>query len=386
MRVAIVTQVLSHFEVPLYRLIAGLPDLTCQVFHTDQSAETFFDADYGTTVDWGEQLRSSYSNRGFFSVGDLEPELLEWEPDVVMLCGYAWPGALGLLLRLRRKRIPVIHRGTISHLPDPRAKGLKARIKRLLRPAVLRLFDAHLYGGRFNEIALERAGVPDSHRYFVPFSIDTGYFSAKADAPEEQAKARDIRVRHGWASDDPVLLQIGQLAWVKGADLTVDITARIQADLPKARLLVVGDGPERAGIEAAAAQRLIPGSFAFAGFVPSKETTACYLASDLVLFPSRYETWARAVNEAMLCRRPCLVTRYVAASGGLVEDGETGLVAADCAPQNIAAQAAGFLRRTPETRTGMGAAARKRALYFSYEAHLDTLHRGFFETAARQHR
>ena len=65
----------------------------------------------------------------------------------------------------------------------------------------------------------------------------------------------------------------------------------------------MGKGHETPAMMRAAEELLEPGTYHFAGFVPSKHTVPYYLASDLVIFPSRYETWARGVNEAMLCGR-----------------------------------------------------------------------------------
>ena len=383
LKVAIVTPTISHFEVPLFRLAASMEGLDVHVFHNDLRDNAFVDADYGTTIHWGEQLKAGYANTGFAKVADLKAALIDWSPDVALQYGYAWKGALQVFIQLKRLGIPVVHRGTLSHFRDPRLKGLAPALRRALRPLVLKLFDAHHYGGQYSERVLSNALVTRDRRYFVPYSVDSQHFAEKGSDASLLSEAAAIRSRLGWQKDDPVVMQIGQLIWVKGADLIVDIIERAQSRIPNIKLLVVGAGPLLEDCVAAATKRLARGSFEFTGFVPSKAPVPFYLASTLVMFPSRYETWARAANEAMLCRRCCFVAKGVAAAGGLIEHGENGYVVDPLEPGPFVARIEEFLSLPPERRAEMGEAARKRALFFSYEAHADELRRSFVETAER---
>jgi glycosyltransferase involved in cell wall biosynthesis len=111
-----------------------------------------------------------------------------------------------------------------------------------------------------------------------------------------------------------------------------------------------------------------------------------YLTASLVLFPSRYDTWSRGVNEAMLARRPCIVSRVVPAAGGLVDDRVNGYVVDELEPAPFSDRIVQFLDMPASTRSAMGDAARSRALEFSYEAHADDLRRSFTEVAERAKR
>jgi glycosyltransferase involved in cell wall biosynthesis len=379
-KVAIVTPELSHFEVPLFRIAASLEGIDVRVFHNDLREDEFMDLDYGTTITWGERMKAGFPNVGFTTFGELEAELFAWVPDAVLFYGLASPGLLRLLWRLKRKRIPVLHRGTMSPLYDPRAKGLTRRLRRALRPLLLHAFDGHHYGGTYSKKVLSDACISPSRCYFVPYSVDSPHFLKESERDSAAREGQNIRSRFGWSKDDPVMLLIGQLTWVKGADRVVDIVERLQKNNPRVKLLVVGSGPLLESCIASATERLLSASFNFVGFVSSKSTVPYYLASTAVIFPSRYETWARAVNEAMLCGRCCIVTSRVAAAGGLVEHGENGYVVDEPEPGPFAERIAEFLSLPPERRTEMGEAARARAQYFSYEAHIDELRRSFVET------
>jgi glycosyltransferase involved in cell wall biosynthesis len=373
MRVAVVTPVISHFEVPVFRHLDAAEHLSSRVFHSDPLHRDHFDEAYGVNIDWGQDLSLGYSQQGFADMGaQLRQALWGWEPDVILLYGYSWPGALRILLEARARGIRVVHRGLLSHLVDPRSNTV-SRVWRLIRPIVLRLFNAHHFGGDFSLKVLKAAGVAQADRYMVPFSVDSPHFIAEAGKASQIALAAELRRRQGWSSDDPVVLYLAQHSWVKGPDLMVGLVARAQADLPDLKLIMAGSGPMMEGLKAEAEATLVPGSFSFPGYIPSFDTTPYYLAADLSVFPSRHETWGRAVNEAMLCGRAVLVTDRVAASGGLVEDGVTGLVSADLSPEHLARRVVEYFQSSAADRERLAAAARQRALDYSYEAWRESL-------------
>jgi len=99
-------------------------------------------------------------------------------------------------------------------------------------------------------------------------------------------------------------------------------------DSPNAVLVFVGDGPEKAALQAAAAASPRPGAVHFLPFANQSEMPALYLAADLFVLPSIgfYETWGLAVNEAMHMGTPCLVSDRVGSQQDLVIAGQTGWV------------------------------------------------------------
>lgn len=383
LKVAIVTPKISHFEVPLFRLVASFENIDLRVFHNDSRGDTFHDVDYGTTINWGEQLRGGYPNTAFATLTELKGSLLDWSPNVTMQYGYFWKGALSFLAHLRLARIPVVHRGLLTTYHNTRQHPLVTRAWRMVLPTLLKRFQGHHYGGTYSEAVLERSGIPKSQRFFVPFSIDTNYFAAKADDPVEGAAAAEMRRGLGWSAKDPVLLFMCQHSWFKAPDVMLRIAAEAQRRHPATKLIMAGSGTMTDELKSFAASNLTPGSFHFPGYVSSKQTMPVYLASDLVLFPSRYDTWSRGVNEAMLARRPCIVSRVVPAAGGLVEHGENGYVVDGLQPGPFVDIVEEFFSRSSQARVVMGEAARERAKYFSYEAHAAALRASLVDTAAR---
>ena len=143
-----------------------------------------------------------------------------------------------------------------------------------------------------------------------------------------------------------------------------------------------GDGsataPGQASAWSATARwRAIPRSPAlpaspFAGRLDRERLPVAYAAADAVVVPSiatrRFlEPWGLVCNEAMSQGRPVVATDAVgAAAGGLVRDGETGLVV-PAADERALAAALERLLADPQLRSDLGRRARKAVGYYTYE-------------------
>ncbi len=148
----------------------------------------------------------------------------------------------------------------------------------------------------------------------------------------------------------------------KRHDLFLDAAARVAAELPEARFLVVGDDRfgDHPGTLAALRQRAaethLAGRVVFAGF--QADMAPVYEASDALLHPAAREPFGRAVAEAMCAGLP-VVAVADAGPRELIRDGRDGLLAP---PGDVARMADALCRlgRDPALRQRLGAAARTR--------------------------
>ncbi|WP_374204262.1 glycosyltransferase [Streptomyces sp. HPF1205] len=101
--------------------------------------------------------------------------------------------------------------------------------------------------------------------------------------------------------DTPLVVCVGRLCRQKGQDVLLRAWPEVTARLPRARLALVGDGPDRRRLT-----REAPGSVITAG--AAHDTAPWYRAADVVVLPSRWEGMALAPLEAMSCGRPVVVT------------------------------------------------------------------------------
>ncbi len=371
-RMAVLTMGISHFEVPLFRLCTQCKGLHIKVFYVHPVKDKKFDSEYDQEIEWGCNLLAGYDSLQVKSPRELIRAAHEWGCDLVMIYGYGWPGAPQIILRNWLKGQAQIHRGTLNYFPDPR-RTIKRRLLNPLGRLLLRLFDAHHYGGDYSRKVLLGAGVKEDSLFFVPYSVDTRHFLVTSESPVQLNTALAIRKDQGWSLDDHVILFIAHHNWVKGPDIAMEVFRRVSMNDTKARFLIVGAGRMTADMKDYSRKYFGHKITHFVGFVPSSQTIAYYLASDLVICSSRYETWARMVNEAMLCRRPCIVSRTVAAAGGLVDDGVNGHVVHTPEVSQFVIAIQSHFALSPHERQQMGEAAREKAKLFAYEPYIDNV-------------
>ena len=130
--------------------------------------------------------------------------------------------------------------------------------------------------------------------------VDTDLFS-----PENRCEA--LRASWGAAPGDPVFVYVGRLAAEKNLGLVVETFLLMQKAEPRARCVLVGDGPERTALEKKFPQ------FCFAGMRRGPELAAHYASADIFVFPSTTETFGNVVTEAMASGLVVLAFDYAAA-------------------------------------------------------------------------
>jgi len=203
----------------------------------------------------------------------------------------------------------------------------------------------------------------------APNGVDTERFAPAT--PQARATARaELRLADGVFA----ALFVGRLVQRKGVDVLLQAWAR-SAAARHGRLLLVGDGPERARLEAIARDLGIAESVHFAG--ERTDTLACYAAADAFVFPSRREGLPNALLEAMSCGLPAIATR-IGGCTDVVTDGSGILVPPDDVPALVAAL--DELAAEPARRAAVAAAGRQRVLEaFSFAvtaARLQEIYRG----------
>lgn len=119
----------------------------------------------------------------------------------------------------------------------------------------------------------------------------------------------------------PHLLFVGRLAAVKGVPVLFEALQRL--DMPGLRVTLIGDGPERAGLEREAAERGLSGTVDFAGYRNQSEVAEALRDTDALVLPSFAEGVPVVLMEAMASARPVVTTR-IAGVPELVEDGVSG--------------------------------------------------------------
>lgn len=191
--------------------------------------------------------------------------------------------------------------------------------------------------------------VPGDKIHLIPYGLDTNYFTPAT--PQNKA---ELRQSLGLLPDATWCIYTGRMVPEKGLDLLLSAWDKISATHPEARLLLVGDGEERAHLEEMAGRPGLRGSIRFTGSV---NDTAPYLrAADLYIQPSFTEGLPVAMLEAMACGLPIVAT----AVGGipdLINEHSSGLLIPPHEEGRLQ-NAIDELLSSPDLRSAMGAQAR----------------------------
>lgn len=124
------------------------------------------------------------------------------------------------------------------------------------------------------------------------------------------------------AHDSPVVAAAGRLAGVKNYPLLIGAVAELRSVTP-VHAWILGEGPERAGLESMAGEHGVGALVRFLGFQPNPWS---YIArADVFALTSSYEGFGNVLIEAMACGTPVIATRSVG-TVEIIEDGVNGLL------------------------------------------------------------
>jgi glycosyltransferase involved in cell wall biosynthesis len=199
------------------------------------------------------------------------------------------------------------------------------------------------------------AGVPDSHIEVISPGIEM-----PNDLPNAGLRVQ-ARARWGFSSADFVIGHAGAFTREKGQDVALAAAMLLAPRLPQARMLLVGDGPERSNYRMQWLAIRTAATAQLPGFI--EDLAEFYAAIDLYIMPSRSEAWGLTALRAMAFGIPVIATNV----GGLPElVAQTGWLVPPESPEALA-EAIVEAASDPARLREFGRHARERASQFSIE-------------------
>jgi glycosyltransferase involved in cell wall biosynthesis len=198
-------------------------------------------------------------------------------------------------------RTPIV---STKHNPDPFRTGPWRFAERGLAWRATRIVAISEAVRRFS---VEDVGLPEDKIEVIHYGLDA--------LPEPWAENPELPIPDG----SPLLLCVARLAPQKGVDTAI----RALPSIPDATLLVLGEGPERARLEALAHELGVAERVLMPGRVG--DVAALYRRCEVLVHPARWEGFGLAMLEAMLAGRP-VVAANAGSAPELVADGMTGFL------------------------------------------------------------
>lgn len=339
-RLAIVTTHPIQYNAPVFRLLQERNKVHVRVFYTSgkEFARGKFDIGFGKQIEWDIPLTEGYDFEFLENVstapgshhykGIDNPELIKkieaWGADTVLIFGWRLKSHLKVLRHFRGEK-PVLFRGD-STLLDERP-GFKAGVRRAILSWVYRHVDIALYAGSANYVYYIAHGLKPEQLVYAPHAVENERFIQldSAQVKELQAWKNELAI-----GDEifPILFA-GKMIPKKNPGFIVALS-KLLPD-PRLRFLFAGQGEL---LEALKTEVAHDKRFIFIGFQNQTKMPLLYRLANVFVLPSYGpgETWGLAVNEAMCCGLPVIVSNKCGCAEDLVANSHNGLV---CSPDDV---------------------------------------------------
>lgn len=323
--------IVSHpiqYYVPLYQRLAKRDDISIKVFFTwHDGSVPVLDRGFGMPVAWDIPLNQGYGfeqvantaavpgTHHFFGLRNpsLIRQVLAWNPTAVHITGWAWWSHLQALYALHRRGVPTLFRGD-SHLLSERLTGMRWVVKRAALSRIYRWPTAFLATGQANQAYYKAFGVEDGKITICPHSIDYPRFAEPAQTYEQDALR--WRTELGIGPEQIVLLFVGKFEPNKAVLRYMKLVERLQDENIVA--VMVGGGALQEDVDKIAGHR--SRLFRVLPFQNQSRMPIVYRLGDIFVLPSVSETWGVAVNEALACSRPVIVSDKVGCAPDVIDD------------------------------------------------------------------
>lgn len=326
----------------IHELLRGLPrDRFAPHLLVSRRGGRYFDALPHDVPVHSLDSPSRYPVRGFAAAVD------RVGPDLVMTT-LRMNMTGGLARYLQKRRVPLVARQANAIAADFAVLKAQSLIKHRLAEIVVRwtLRQADAVVAQSIDMGAEIAKelAPGQRLEVIGNPVSIAEIEAQA-----QAQKGDGAILQG----SPAVVSAGRLMTQKGYDLLLPAFARVRRVHPRARLTILGEGPDRAALETQAAALGLAEAVDLPG--QSDRVLAALGEADLFVSSSRYEGFSNAILEAMALGVPIAATACPGATREMVIEGKTGILAAE---MNVEAIADAMLRALAADRGALGRAGR----------------------------
>ncbi|MEM3383124.1 MAG: glycosyltransferase [Nitrososphaerales archaeon] len=196
--------------------------------------------------------------------------------------------------------------------------------------------------------------------HVIPTGIDVNKFNP-------QVNGGLIRKLLG-VEDEYLVLYLGRIVKEKNLDVLIRAAPKVLKKLPNCKFMIAGVGPAKKYYENMVIKNNVKDSFIIQGYIEEEKIASYYAASDVFVFPSKFETQGLTALEAMACGKPVVGADFLAIKE-IVKNGYNGYLFNPDDPDDCAEK----IVKTINERSIMGKNARKTALEYSIDKCINKL-------------
>ncbi len=326
-KLAIVTTHPIQYNAPFFKLLTERGKVRLRVFYTwPQAIDGFDDPDFGKKVKWDIPLLEGYDWEAVVNISkkpsskswsgidcpQLNKRIEAFNPDAILVYGWNLKSHF-MAMRYFKGKIPVWFFGDSTLLDEQ--PGIRKMLRRLWLTWVYRHVDKAFYVGTNNKNYYQAHGLREDQLVFFPHAVDNERFFDNEEKQYE-TKAQQWREELGYKRCDIVILFTGKFEPRKNLLFFLDCIEQIsKLNNQTNQFLFIGNGPQESVLKLKVSEL---NNVKFLPYQNQSLMPVVYRLGDYFCLPSKSETWGLAVNEAMACRRPVLVSNKVGCSIDLV--------------------------------------------------------------------
>ena len=376
--IAIITSHPIQYYAPAFQLLAKSREINLKVFYTwGENSIKKHDPGFEKIIEWDipilagytyEFLNNTAKDQGTHHFnGIINPDAIQkiqqYKPDAILIYGWSWNSHLKIIKYFKGK-VPIWFRGdsTLLNIDKKFKSKAKLIIKKIFLSWIYKHIDKAFYVGSNNKAYFQYFGLKEEQLIFSPHATDNHRFSQ-----DRSIEAMALRSKLGIPVEGLIILFAGKLEDVKNPKLLIDAWNSLPEKTSQ-HLLIVGNGVLEKKLKKTAGIKIH-----FLDFQNQSKMPVLYQACDLFCLPSLSETWGLAVNEAMACGKPLLVSNNVGCAIDLVKNNVNGAIFKSNSQEDLQKKLIYLIAKEKEGLKLMGQASLKIIDKWTYKHQVESI-------------
>jgi glycosyltransferase involved in cell wall biosynthesis len=321
-RVALLTEIISPYRIPVFNALARRPGIDLHVIflaETDPTQRQWLV--YKDEIEFSYEVLPAWRRRGGWHIlvnRGMWSALNRFRPNSIICGGYNYPAFWEALTWAK------VHSVHFAAWVESTSRDQRSRsiLTEFVKRRFIRNCSSFAVPGKSSFEYVRSMGVPAERIHTAPNAVDIQRFANLARSVRE----REAQCRAELGLPPRYFVYAGRVTREKGIFHLLEAYTQLAPELrSQIGLVLVGEETARNELMNDAA-KVSPGTVVFPGFVQRDQLAAFYALAEALVFPTLSDPWGLVVNEAMACGLPIIATDVAGCTADLVQDRENGYV------------------------------------------------------------